>query len=430
MRGWGRWRQGGEGGMVWAVESVWAWELPFLWVEEVGARDGGGGGDGVRNGGRLVEMRVGGAGGGGKGAERAGEGWRAVRGKGGGNGGQLLASPGDRNERSWKVLLSRASLFNSKVASRADMKKYRKLLRLLCVASCQNPQRANLKQIQNSQALVEVVPMQFQLCTLPHFFLGNKNALLCFIWVSAGRSDTGQSQLMEAMRSKYGEFYCSTLKPRAGIVLVILDCYISNGDCLNIQGTSQQAACRVYTFALEVGKKKLVVVLVAGANSKTRGSLMTQLSNGSIYGFREKHQWTRQKNCLCWFMSTNMRRLSLMLCKEVMFGSSPGYALRLVVDPTKELSMLVYEHKYEEAFTYALQRVMFGSSPGYAIRCLQNWEWGIDECKCAAYDVKAALSTSDKSCGSLWSISSNGKGSVYKVDPPVWNPNVIIPDET
>ncbi|GKA74728.1 pyrophosphate--fructose 6-phosphate 1-phosphotransferase subunit alpha-like protein [Tanacetum coccineum] len=26
------------------------------------------------------------------------------------------------------------------------------------------------------------------------------------------------------------------------------------------------------------------------------------------------------------------------------------------VDPTKELSMLVYEHKYEEAFTYALQR--------------------------------------------------------------------------
>ncbi|GJV79045.1 hypothetical protein Tco_1514915, partial [Tanacetum coccineum] len=40
---------------------------------------------------------------------------------------------------------------------------------------------------------------------------------------------------------------------------------------------------------------------------------------------------------------------------------------RLVVDPTKELSMLVYEHKYEEAFTYALQRVMFGSSPGYAL---------------------------------------------------------------
>lgn len=35
----------------------------------------------------------------------------------------------------------------------------------------------------------------------------------------------------------------------------------------------------------------------------------------------------------------------------------------------------------------------------------------------------------DKSSGSLWSISSKGKGSV-KVDTPVRNPNVIIPNET
>ncbi|KAK9073686.1 hypothetical protein SSX86_006280 [Deinandra increscens subsp. villosa] len=36
---------------------------------------------------------------------------------------------------------------------------------------------------------------------------------------------------------------------------------------------------------------------------------------------------------------------------------------------------------------------------------------------------------SDKSGGSLWSISSKGKGSM-KVDPPARNPNVIIPNET
>ncbi|GJW92525.1 hypothetical protein Tco_0170078, partial [Tanacetum coccineum] len=131
------------------------------------------------------------------------------------------------------------------------------------------------------------------------------------------------------------------------------------------------------------------------------------------------------------------------------------------VDPTKELPMLVYEHKYEEAFTYALQRVMFGSSPGYALRrfrrfaALNNAASADDEelfngfreivapekdpliiangmgKKNAKHPLmKSKAATSDKSCGSLWSISSNGKGSVYKVDPPVWNPNVIIPDET
>nr|GEX97560.1 hypothetical protein [Tanacetum cinerariifolium] len=44
--------------------------------------------------------------------------------------------------------------------------------------------------------------------------------------------------------------------------------------------------------------------------------------------------------------------------------------------------------------------------------------------------MKSKAATSDKSSGSLWSISSKGKGSVIKVDPPVRNPNVIIPNET
>nr|GEU44445.1 hypothetical protein [Tanacetum cinerariifolium] len=44
--------------------------------------------------------------------------------------------------------------------------------------------------------------------------------------------------------------------------------------------------------------------------------------------------------------------------------------------------------------------------------------------------MKSKAATSDKSSGSLWSISSKGKGSVNKADLPVRNPNVIIPNET
>lgn len=44
--------------------------------------------------------------------------------------------------------------------------------------------------------------------------------------------------------------------------------------------------------------------------------------------------------------------------------------------------------------------------------------------------MKSKAAASDKSSsGSLWSISSKGKGSM-KVDPPVRNPNVILPNET
>ncbi|PWA52356.1 WD40 repeat-containing protein [Artemisia annua] len=64
-------------------------------------------------------------------------------------------------------------------------------------------------------------------------------------------------------------------------------------------------------------QRKVVALAVAATNSKTGGFLMTQLSNGLIDGF----------------------------CEMV---EAP-------VDP-KELSRLVYEHKYEEAFTYARQR--------------------------------------------------------------------------
>ncbi|XP_076887957.1 enhancer of mRNA-decapping protein 4-like [Bidens hawaiensis] len=66
------------------------------------------------------------------------------------------------------------------------------------------------------------------------------------------------------------------------------------------------------------GQRKLVALALAGANSESGNPLITQLSNGPIGSFHEK--------------------------------------IEAPLDPTKELSRLVYEHKYEEAFTAALQR--------------------------------------------------------------------------
>ncbi|KAK9065500.1 hypothetical protein SSX86_014901 [Deinandra increscens subsp. villosa] len=66
------------------------------------------------------------------------------------------------------------------------------------------------------------------------------------------------------------------------------------------------------------GQRKLLALALAGANSESVNPLITQLSNGPIGSFHEK--------------------------------------IEAPLDPTKELSRLVYEHKYEEAFTSALQR--------------------------------------------------------------------------
>ncbi|KAL8205746.1 hypothetical protein R6Q57_009297 [Mikania cordata] len=66
------------------------------------------------------------------------------------------------------------------------------------------------------------------------------------------------------------------------------------------------------------GQRKLMALAVAGANSKSANPLIGQLSNGPSGVFHEK--------------------------------------IEAPVDPTKELSRLAYEHKFEEAFTAALQR--------------------------------------------------------------------------
>ncbi|CAI9755055.1 unnamed protein product [Fraxinus pennsylvanica] len=80
------------------------------------------------------------------------------------------------------------------------------------------------------------------------------------------------------------------------------------------------SASAVNTLSSELldGQRRLLALAVAGANSEAPNPLVSQLSNGPLGGLHEK--------------------------------------LEVPLDPTKELSRLIAERKYEEAFTAALQR--------------------------------------------------------------------------
>ncbi|KAK6133060.1 hypothetical protein DH2020_033215 [Rehmannia glutinosa] len=80
------------------------------------------------------------------------------------------------------------------------------------------------------------------------------------------------------------------------------------------------ASSMTHTLSSEIldGQRKLLALAVAGANSKAANPLVSQLSNGPLGGLHEK--------------------------------------LEVPLDPTTELSRLIGERKYEEAFTAALQR--------------------------------------------------------------------------
>ncbi|XP_073138397.1 enhancer of mRNA-decapping protein 4-like [Henckelia pumila] len=74
--------------------------------------------------------------------------------------------------------------------------------------------------------------------------------------------------------------------------------------------TSASSMSQTLSNELLDGQRKLVYLVVAGLNSKAANPLLNQLSNGSLGGLHEK----------------------------------------LEVDPTKELSRLATELKYDEAF--------------------------------------------------------------------------------
>lgn len=85
-------------------------------------------------------------------------------------------------------------------------------------------------------------------------------------------------------------------------------------DALN----SASSLAQTLTGELADGQRKLLALAAAGANSKSGNPLATQLGNGPLAALHEK--------------------------------------VEQPFDPTKELSRLIAEHKYEEAFTAALQR--------------------------------------------------------------------------
>ncbi|KAK9156395.1 hypothetical protein Sjap_003875 [Stephania japonica] len=81
---------------------------------------------------------------------------------------------------------------------------------------------------------------------------------------------------------------------------------------------SASSITRTLSGELAEGQRKLLALAAAGANSKVGNPLVSQLSNGPLGGLHEM--------------------------------------VEVPLDPTKELSRLISEHKYEEAFTAALQR--------------------------------------------------------------------------
>ncbi|KAK6934665.1 Enhancer of mRNA-decapping protein 4, WD40 repeat region [Dillenia turbinata] len=85
-------------------------------------------------------------------------------------------------------------------------------------------------------------------------------------------------------------------------------------DALNSASTMTQTL----SGELADGHRKLLALAAAGANAKTVNPLVSQLSNGPMGGLHEK--------------------------------------VEVPLDPTKELSRLIVERKFEEAFTAALQR--------------------------------------------------------------------------
>ncbi|KAJ8444784.1 hypothetical protein Cgig2_011746 [Carnegiea gigantea] len=85
-------------------------------------------------------------------------------------------------------------------------------------------------------------------------------------------------------------------------------------DALN----SASSLAQTLSGELADGQRKLLALAAVGANSKSGNPLVTQLGNGPLAALHEK--------------------------------------VEQPFDPTKELSRLIAEHKYEEAFTAALQR--------------------------------------------------------------------------
>ncbi|KAA8527110.1 hypothetical protein F0562_008661 [Nyssa sinensis] len=119
---------------------------------------------------------------------------------------------------------------------------------------------------------------------------------------------SGKQALQDALKSSLEASLSSNLSPLHSPSVLALR------DAIN----SVSSMTQTLNGELVDGQRKLLSLAVAGANSAAVNTLVTQLSNGPLGGLHEK--------------------------------------IEAPLDPTKELSRLVSEHKYEEAFTAGLQR--------------------------------------------------------------------------
>lgn len=136
---------------------------------------------------------------------------------------------------------------------------------------------------------------------------------------------------------------------------------------MNLQDAINSASSITKTLSGELadGHRQILAIAAAGANSKAVNPLATQLSNGPLAGLHE------MVYCLCFVifarrLTHSLRRIVTYLqqlhivCEA--FSLFPNLRDIFVqqaeapLDPTKELSRLISERKYEEAFTAALHR--------------------------------------------------------------------------
>lgn len=107
---------------------------------------------------------------------------------------------------------------------------------------------------------------------------------------------------------------------------------------------------------LAEGQRKLMAIAAAGAGSSMANPLVNQLSHGPSASLHE------MVNSLCspWrIVSDVVSHTSLWwfsVHSWLIVDIASGQQTEVKIDPTKELSRLVSEHKYEEAFAAALHR--------------------------------------------------------------------------
>ncbi|KAK4755116.1 hypothetical protein SAY87_008873 [Trapa incisa] len=157
--------------------------------------------------------------------------------------------------------------------------------------------------------------------------------------IQAQFQTSGKQALQDALRSSLEALVIPAFEMQCKAMFEQIDGTLQNGLVKHLTAAQQQydsthsplaialrdainsASSITQTLSGELaeGQRKLMEIAVAGAGSSMNNPLVTKISNGPLVGLREMQPEVK-------------------------------------IDPTKELSRLVSEHKYEEAFAMALHR--------------------------------------------------------------------------